>query len=73
MSFAKRVARAKRQELTRTRRTVQYHGRKGRPVVHKDKSGDKYIMVRHPSEKGVKRLYSGSKYKVDGETKRLKL
>ena len=49
-----------------------YHGRKGTPLVHKAKSGKRYIMVRKKGG-GTKRLYDGSKYKTNGMTKKLLL
>ena len=33
----------------------------------------KYIMVRAPKGRGLKRLYEGSKYLDNGKTKKLKL
>ena len=42
-------------------RTITYHGRTGKPEIHKTKTGRKYIMVRAEGG-GVKRLYSGSRY-----------
>ena len=56
----------------RRAKAIKYHGRAGRPVVHTSKSDRKYIMVRR-SGGGVKRLYEGSQYRTDGETRRLKL
>ena len=53
-------------------KTITYHGRKGRPVIHEAKDGRKYIMVRKKGG-GVKRLYEGSKYKENKKTKSLKL
>ena len=53
-------------------KTITYHGRKGKPVIHETKEGKKYITVRAKGG-GVKRLYRGSKYKENGETKRLKI
>lgn len=52
--------------------SISYHGRKGRPVIHKAKSGRLYIMVRAKGG-GTKRLYDGSKYTDDGRTKILRL
>ena len=53
-------------------KTITYHGRKGRPVIHTNEKGRKFIMVRKIGG-GVKRLYEGSKYKEDGKSKSLKL
>ena len=52
----------------RSKKIIAYHGRKGHPIVHIAQNGRKYIMVRK-SGGGTKRLYSGSRYKTDGETK----
>lgn len=59
--------------MVRTRRIITYHGRSGRPHIHTAKNGRKYIMVRAPEGKGVKRLYEGSKYTTDGKTRVLRL
>ena len=48
----------------RTTHIIKYHGRSGHPIIHVNKTGKRYIMVRK-SPKGVKRLYEGSEYKVD--------
>lgn len=56
----------------RTKKRIVYHGRSGKRVIHKTKGGRKYIMVRKKGG-GVKRLYQGSKYTVNGVTKRLAL
>jgi len=61
-----------RRKPRRSKRLIQYHGRKGHPVVHYTESGKKYIMVRKKGG-GVKRLYEGSKYRENGKVKRLKL
>ena len=53
-------------------KTITYHGRKGKPIIHVSKSGKKYIAVRAKGG-GVKRLYRGSKYKENGKEKRLKI
>jgi len=58
--------------LGRTRKMIVYHGRKGRPVVHEDATGKKYIMVRS-KDGGTKRLYEGSMYIENGKKIRLKL
>jgi len=58
--------------LGRSKQVITYHGRSGRPVVHEDKSGRKFIMVRAKSG-GVKRLYEGSKYRENGKVRRLQL
>ncbi len=47
--------------MKRTRHTVRYHNRPGRPQIHTAKSGRRYIMVRAEGG-GTKRLYEGSKY-----------
>jgi len=38
-----------------------YHGRKGKPVIHRAKNGRTYVMVRK-SGGGTKRLYNYQKY-----------
>ena len=58
--------------IRRTKRVVKYHGRSGKPLLHKSKTGREYIMVRKKGG-GVKRLYKGSKYLENGKPKRLKL
>lgn len=55
----------------RTTRTITYHGRSGRPVIHKANSR-RYMMVRRKGG-GVKRLYEGSKYRTNHQTRRLRL
>jgi len=63
--------------MKRSKKTIDYHGRKGKPVVHTTKAGfkgngsRKYIMVRKKNG-GVKRLYQGSKYQT-GENKIVRL
>jgi len=58
--------------MKRSKKTIDYHGRKGKPVVHTTKNGSrKYIMVRKKNG-GVKRLYQGSKYQT-GENKIVRL
>lgn len=52
----------------RSRKTITYHGRSGRPVIHRTKSGRKYIMVRAEGG-GTKRLYDGSRYRVNTQRK----
>ena len=56
----------------RTKTQIKYHGRKGYPVIHTSTTHKKYIMVRK-SGGGVKRLYSGSKYRENGKQRQLKL
>ena len=51
---------------------ITYHGRSGRPRIHQAKNGKLYIMVRAKGG-GVKRLYSGSKYKENGKVVKLNL
>jgi hypothetical protein len=51
---------------------ITYHGRKGKPVIHTDERGRKYIMVRK-SGGGTKRLYEGSRYRVNGKIEKLEL
>lgn len=59
--------------MKRSKRTIDYHGRKGKPVIHTAKEGRKYIMVRKKGG-GVKRLYQGSKYTTgSGRKVRLKV
>lgn len=48
----------------RNKNIIQYHGRSGKPKIHKSKTGKIYIMVRRVGG-GVKRLYAGSNYKED--------
>ena len=48
----------------RTKNIIRYHGRSGRPKIHANKAGKRYIMVRKVGG-GVKRLYEGSKYKEE--------
>lgn len=62
----------KRRKLKRSKKLITYHGRRGHPVIHISETGKKYIMVRKKGG-GVKRLYEGSKYRVDGTIKKLKL
>ncbi len=59
--------------MERSRKKITYHGRTGFPVIHTTKGGRKYIMVRAADGKGVRRLYSGSKYRGNGTMKRLVL
>ncbi len=58
--------------MTRTKKKITYHGRSGNPVIHTSDTGRKYIMVRAEGG-GVKRLYEGSKYRENGEIKRLRI
>ena len=58
--------------IGRSKRVITYHGRSGRPIIHVADNGRRYIMVRHPSGKGVKRLYEGSYYYENGSRKKLK-
>jgi len=46
----------------RSKRKMSYHGRAGKPLIHETKSGRTFVMVRHPSGRGVKRLYNYQKY-----------
>ena len=57
----------------RSVKPIKFHGRMGNPIVHITKTERRFIMVRHPSGKGVKRLYEGSKYRENGKIKLLKL
>ena len=60
--------------MKRTKIKITYHGRSGRPIIHRTKNNRKYIMVRAKDGRGVKRLYEGSKYySENGVIKRLKL
>ncbi len=59
-------------KLGRSKKKITYHGRSGRPVVHTTQSGRKFIMVRAEGG-GTRRLYGGSKYRENGEMKRLVL
>lgn len=56
----------------RAKKSITYHGRRGKPLVHITGSGRKYIMVRAKGG-GTKRLYEGSRYRENGKTKILKL
>lgn len=47
--------------MKRSKKSIDYHGRKGKPMVHTAENGKKFIMVRKKGG-GVKRLYEGSKY-----------
>lgn len=58
--------------MRRSSKTITYHGRTGRPLVHIAKTGKRYIMVRKPGG-GTKRLYEGSFYRSNGKRKRLRL
>ena len=46
----------------RSKNWIKYHGRGGHPIIHANKRGKRYIMVRKKGG-GVKRLYEGSKYR----------
>ena len=54
------------------KKLITYHGRTGRPIIHTTAGGRKFIMVRAKGG-GVKRLYEGSNYRVNGTSKRLVL
>lgn len=56
----------------RASRIITYHGRSGKPVIHKAKSGRRYIMVRAKGG-GTKRLYEGSIYDVEKGGKKRRL
>ena len=56
----------------RLKRTIKYHGRAGKPMVHTTATGRKYIMVRAKGG-GVKRLYEGSLYTEGRGGKKIKL
>lgn len=56
----------------RSKKSITYHGRSGRPIIHQTEGGRLYIMVRAKGG-GVKRLYDGSKYQENGAVKRLNL
>jgi hypothetical protein len=57
----------------KSKRKITYHGRSGYPVIHIDeRTGRKYIMVRK-SGGGTKRLYEGTKYRVNGKIEKLEL
>lgn len=58
----------RRRRGTRSRRTITYHGRSGHPMIHRTGTGRPFIMVRNEGG-GVKRLYQGSKYRVNRQTK----
>jgi len=56
----------------RSKKRITYHGRSGYPIIHQADSGKLYIMVRAKGG-GVKRLYHGSKYQVNGKVEKLNL
>ena len=56
----------------KAKKKITYHGRSGKPEVHKTKKGKKYIMVRAKGG-GTKRLYQGTRYKTNGKMKRLQV
>jgi len=56
----------------RAKSKIKYHGREGRPVIHKSGTGKRYIMVRKRGG-GTKRLYEGSAYRQNGRVRRLTL
>lgn len=56
----------------RSKKSITYHGRSGRPIIHQAQSSRLYIMVRAKGG-GVKRLYCGSKYQENGKVVRLDL
>jgi len=45
----------------RSKNLIIFHKRRGHPIIHENKRGKRYIMVRKKGG-GVKRLYEGSKY-----------
>lgn len=57
----------------RSRRSITYHARSGKPIIHQADNGRLYIMVRAPGGRGTKRLYSGSKYQENGRVRTLNL
>lgn len=52
----------------RTKKKITYHGRTGNPMIHQTKAGRPYIMVRAEGG-GTKRLYQGSRYRTNRQTK----
>jgi len=59
--------------MKRSKKTITYHGRSGKPMVHTTATGRKFIMVRKKGG-GVKRLYRSSKYTTgEGRKERLKI
>lgn len=56
----------------RSKKSITYHGRTGKPIIHQTKRGSLYIMVR-AKDGGTKRLYDGSKYQENGKVTRLDL
>ena len=48
----------------RTTNTIRYHSRSGKPKIHANQAGKRFIMVRKVGG-GVKRLYEGGKYKEE--------
>jgi len=57
--------------MKRSNKSIDYHGRKGKPMIHAASNGKKFIMVRKKGG-GVKRLYQGSKYRT-GKNKMVRL
>jgi len=57
--------------MKRSKKTINYHGRKGKPMIHVASNGKKFIMVRKKGG-GVKRLYQGAKYRT-GKNKMVRL
>lgn len=57
--------------MKRAKKLITYHGRAGHPLIHIAKAGRRFIMVRKQGG-GVKRLYEGSKYRVNRIGKRMK-
>jgi hypothetical protein len=47
--------------LKKSKKTICYHGRCGKPFIHEDAKGKRFIMVRKKGG-GTKRLYEGSTY-----------
>ena len=43
--------------MRKSKKVMEYHGRRGKPMIHETKKKREYVMVRHPSGKGTKRLY----------------
>lgn len=56
-------------KLRRSKKVIKYHGRSGKPLIHSNKQGKKFIIVRKKGG-GVKRLYEGTEYRTTKKGKR---
>lgn len=50
--------------MRRAKNKITYHGRTGRPMVHRTRTGREFMMVR-ANGGGTKRLYEGSRYRTN--------